>query len=165
MTDYAIMYHITRIARVGTVVKNGIALKELFDNQFRMSIVNRINGIFNGDGLLKKIGKKVLNGITVGGLGRLLFVKADKSIRKKKFIDLAGDIGLAIFAGDQPYVAGTPVGDAFEKVFSNLSPVISGIEKKLMQKGTSVNLKQMLMNTIGNNKGYSDNNTVIDLRK
>lgn len=144
---------------------NGISLKEFFDSQFRFSIINRINGIFNGEGFFKKIGKKVLNGITVGGLGRLLFVRADKSIRKKKFIDLAGDIGLAVFAGDQPYVYGTPVGDAFVKVLSRLSPVLSVVEKKLRQKETAVNLREMLLNTIGNNKGYSDNNTVIDLRK
>lgn len=144
---------------------NGIPLKEFFDAQFRYSIINRINGIFEGDGFLKKTGKKILNGITVGGLGRLLFVRADKSIRKIKFIDLAGEIGLAIFAGDQPYVEGTPVGDAFKKVLCRLSPVLSLVEKKLLKKENNVSLREMLLNTIGNNKGYSDNNAVIDLRK
>lgn len=143
----------------------GIALKEFFDSQFKYSIINRINGIFNGDGFVKKIGKKLVNGITVGGLGRLLFIKADKSIRKRKFIDLAGDIGVAIFAGDQPYVAGTPVGDAVGKALGRLGFILKKVEPKLSKNGVKVNLKKMLMNTIGNNKGYSDNDTVIDLRK
>ncbi len=141
----------------------GITLSEFFDNQFAYSIINRINGIFNGDGILKKIGKKFINGITVGGLGRLLFVKVDKSIRNRKFIDLAGEIGVAIFAGDQPYVAGTPVGDAFAKAFKRLGFVLKKIEPKLSKNGVKTDLKAMLLNTVGNNKGYSDNNSVIDL--
>lgn len=140
---------------------NGVPVKEFFDNQFRYSIINRINGIFNGEGFAKKIGKKLLNGITVGGLGRLLFVKADKSIRKKKFIDLAGDIGVAIFAGDQPFVAGTPVGDAFGKALGRLGFVLKKVEPKLAKNGVKPDLKEMLLNTIGNNKGYSDNNVII----
>lgn len=143
----------------------GVLLKEFFDGQFKYSIINRINGIFNGDDFLKKIGKKIFNGITVGGLSRLLFIKADKCIRKRKFIDLAGDIGVAIFAGDQPFVAGTPVGDAFGKALDRLGFILKKVEPKLSKNGVKVNLKEMLLNTIGNNKGYSDNNTVIDLKK
>lgn len=141
----------------------GIPLNEFFDNQFAYSIINRINGIFSGDGILKKLGKKIVNGITIGGLGRLLFVKVNKSIRDRKFIDLAGEIGVAIFAGDQPYVAGTPVGDMFAKAFKRLGFVLKKIEPKLSKNGVKIDLKDMLLNTIGNNKGYSDNNSVIDL--
>ncbi len=144
--------------------KDGVPLNEFFDAQFRYSIINRINGIFSGDGFFKKIGKKILNGITVGGLAGMLFIKADKSLRKRKFIDLAGDIGVAIFAGDQPYVTGTPVGDAFGKALGRLGFILKRIEPKLSKNGYNVNLKEMLMDTIGNNKGYSDNDTVIDLK-
>lgn len=140
-----------------------ISLNEFFDNQFAFSIINRINGIFEGNGFVKKIGKKFVNSITVGGLGRLLFIKVDKSIRKKKFIDLAGEIGVAIFNGDQPYVAGTPVGDAFGKALKRLGFVLKKIEPKLSKNGEKVNLNEMLLNTIGNNKGYSDNNVIINL--
>ena len=144
---------------------NGLTTQEFFDRQFKYSIINRINGMFNGDGLLKKLGKKLVNGITVGGLGRLLFIKTDKSIRSRKFIDLAGDIGVAIFKGDMPYVAGTPVGDAFSKVFKRLGFVLRKVEPKLSKNGVKVDLTDMLLNTIGNNKGYSDNNTVIEFKK
>lgn len=142
---------------------DGVELNEFFDNQFAHSIINRINGIFNGDGVFKKLGKKILNGISVGTLARLLFVNVDKSIRNKKFIELAGEIGVSIFAGDQPYVAGTPVGDAFIKVFKRLGFVLAKIEPKLSKNGVKVDLKEMLINTIGNNKGYSDNDTKIYL--
>ncbi len=141
----------------------GVPLKEFFDDQFACSIINRINGIFNGDSFVKKIGKKIINGITIGGLGRLLFVKVDKSIRNKKFIDLAGEIGVAIFAGDQPYVAGTPVGDVFGKAIKRLGFILKKVEPKLSKNGMKINLEDMLLNTIGNNKGYSDNNSVINL--
>lgn len=141
----------------------GVSLNEIFVNQFDSSIKTRINNIFNGDGFAKKLGKKIVNGITVGGLGRLLFVKVDKSIRSKKFIDLAGEIGVAIFEGDLPYVAGTPVGDMFAGIFKRLGFVIKKTEPKLSKNGVKVDLREMLMNTVGNNKGYSDNNVTIDL--
>lgn len=143
---------------------NGISLRKFFDGQFANSIKFRINGIFNGSGIGKKIGKRILNGITVGGLGRLLFIKIDKSIKKKKFIDLAGEIGVAIFTGDQPFVAGTPVGDAFEKALKRLGFVLKKVEPKLSKNGTEINLKEMLLNTLGNNKGYSDNNVTLELK-
>lgn len=143
---------------------NGISLKEFFDGQFANSIKFRINGIFKGDGFGKKLGKKLLNNITLGGLGRLLFIKVDKSIRKKKFIDLAGEIGVAIFTGDQPFVAGTPVGDAFEKALKRLGFILRKVEPKLSKNGVRINLKEMLLNTIGNNKGYSDNDVTLDLK-
>ncbi len=144
---------------------NGVTLREFFDGQFEKSIKSRINGIFNGDSFGKKIGKKIINGITVGGLGRLLFIKVDKSLRNKKLIDLAGEIGVAIFMGDQPYVAGTPVGDAFDKALKKLGYVLKKVEPKLSKNGNKIDLKDMLMNTLGNNKGYSDNDVTMDLKK
>ncbi len=148
---------------------NGLSVAEYFDNQFAYSIKNRINGILSGgNGIvkqLKRLGKRVLNSITVGGLGRLLFVRADKSIRKIKFIDLAGEIGVNIFKGDQPYVEGTPVHTAFSKVLKRIGFIIKKIEPKLEKNGVKVDLTEMLMNTIGNSKGFSDNNATIEKDK
>lgn len=144
----------------------GLTVGEFFDRQFVYSIQNRINGALSGGkGFAKfgkSIGRKILNSITVGGLGRLFFVKVDKSIRKTKFIDLAGDIGVGIFKGDGKHVEGTPVGDAFGKVLRRLGFVLKKIEPKL---GENVNLEKMLLDTIGNNKGFSDNNAEIKLGK
>ncbi len=142
---------------------DNVSLKDFFDNQFAYSIRNRINGAFAGDGILKKTGKKIVNGLTVGVLARVLFLKVDKSIRRKKIIDLAGEIGVAIFAGDQPFVEGTPIGDALRKALNRLGFVLKIIESKLSEDGRIVDLKSMLLNTVGNNKGFSDNNSKIDL--
>lgn len=145
-----------------------IALQEFFDNQFSYSIKNRVNGIFDGGKgavkILKKLGGKIINNITVGGLGRLLFIKVDKSIRSQKFIDLAGEIGVAIFKGDMPYVAGHPVHEAFSKALKRLGFILKKVEPKLSKNGVKVDLYDMLINTIGNNKGYSDNNTILKLK-
>jgi len=147
----------------------GLSTQEFFDMQFRYSIINRINGALSGgEGFAKfakKIGRKVLNRITVGGLGRLLFIKVDKSLKKRKFIDLAGDIGVGIFAGDGVYVEGTPVHAAFSKALKRLGFILRKVEPKLSKDGEQVNLEEMLLNTIGNNKGYSDNNAEIKLGK
>ena len=78
-------------------------------------------------------------------------------------LDLAGNIGIAIFKGDMPYGAGTPEGDAIARVLKRFGFVIRKIEPKLSKNGVEVNLTDMLLNTVSNNKGYSDNNAVINL--
>ncbi len=143
----------------------GLSTREFIDKQFKYSIINRINGIFNGKGFWKKPVKKLINSITVGGLGRLLFIGVDKSLKKRKLIDLAGDIGLSIFAGDGVYVEGNPVYEAFSKALKRLNFILKKVEPKLSKNGVQVDLREMLLNTIGNNKGYSDNNAEIKLGK
>ncbi len=146
---------------------NGLSLQEHFDNQFRLSIRNRILGALSGGkgivAFFKKIGKKVLSDITVGGLGRLLWIKVDKPIKKKKFMDFACDLGIAIFKGDMPYGKGTPEGDAIARVLKRFGFIIRKIEPKLSKNGVKVDLTEMLLNTISNNKGFSDNNAVLSL--
>lgn len=145
----------------------GASSQEIFDSQFKYSIINRINGALSGGkgaaGLLKKLGKRIVNSITVGGLGRLLCIKVDKSLKNQKFIDFAGNLGVKIFAGDCPFVEGTPEYDAISRFLKRFSFVIKKIEPKLSKNGVKVNLTEMLLNTIGNNKGFSDNNGVIKL--
>lgn len=142
----------------------GLTAQEFFDRQFFRSIQNRIlRALSGGKGFAKfgkSIGRKIVNSITVGTLARLFLVKADKSIRKIKFIDLAGDVGVGIFKGDGEHVEGTPVGDAFRKVFKRLGFVLRKVEQKL---GENVKLEKMLLDTIGNNKGIPDNNAKIKL--
>lgn len=146
----------------------GGSSQEIFDNQFKYSIINRINGMLSGGkgaaGILKKLGRKAVNGITLGGLGRLLFIRVDKSIRNRKFIDFAGDLGVKIFAGDQPYVEGTPEYNAISNALRRLRFILKKVEPKLSKNGAEVNLTQMLLSTVGNNKGVSDNNAVIKLK-
>ncbi len=147
---------------------NGLTLQEFFDEQFKYSIINRIKKILSGGkGFakhLKKLGKKILCSITLGGLGRLLCIRVDKSIRSQKFIDFAGNLGVKIFAGDQPFVAGTPEYDAISKTLKRFRFILKKVEPKLEKDGVKVDLTDMLLNTIGNNKGYSDNNAKFEIK-
>jgi len=149
--------------------KNGLSSKEVFDNQFKNSIIARINNALSGgkgvSKLLKKFGKKVINKISVGALGRILFIKVDKSLKKKKFMDFAGDIGVGIFAGDGKHIEGTPTYNLFTGLFRRFGFLIRKFEPELSKNGVKVDITDMLLNTIGNNKDYSDNNAEIKLGK
>ncbi len=142
--------------------------QEYFDKQFGGAIVNRIsNALSGGKGIvkhLKKFGNKIYQKATIGGIARVLWIKIDKSLKKKKLTDLVAEIGLAIFVGDQPYVEGTPEHDMFRRVFKRFNFIIKKFEPKLEKNGVKVNLTEMIMNTIGNNKGYSDNNAEFTLK-
>lgn len=147
---------------------NGLPTQEYFDRQFRCAIVERILRALNGGkGIvkhLKNLGKKFITTATVGTLGRLLFIKVDKSIKSKKLTDLIGEVGLAIFTGDMPYVEGTPIHSAFVKALDRFSFILKKVEPKLQKGDNKIDLKEMLLNTIGNNKGYSDNNAEFTLK-
>ena len=114
--------------------------------------------------ILKKIGKKVLNSIKLKTLAGFLFIKIDKSLKNVKLMDFAGEIATAIFKGDMPYTEGTPEYDAISKALKRLGFILKKVEPKLSKNGVEVDLTDMILNTIGNNKGYSDNNAVINLK-
>ena len=146
-----------------------LTVREYFDNKFSTAIQNRILDALNGGKgavkVLKRAGKKIISGITLGGFGRLLWIGVDKSIRKVKFIDFAGNIGVAIFKGDMPYSVETPEGKVIAKVLKRFRFIVKKVEPKLSKNGVEVNLTEMLLNSIYNNKGFSDNNAVIELDK
>ena len=142
--------------------------QDFFDKQFGQAIVNRVsNTLSGGKGIvkhLKKLGTKIYNKATLGTLSKVLWIKIDKSLKKKKLTDLVAEIGLAIFIGDQPYVEGTPEHDMFRRVFKRFNFIIKKVEPKLSKNGIKIDLTEMIMNTIGNNKGYSDNNAEFKLK-
>lgn len=142
--------------------------EEFFDWRFKYSVKNKINKILEGGSglvkILKKLGKKVLNSIKLKTLARLLFIRIDKSLKNIKLMDFAGEIATAIFKGDMPYIKGTPEYDAISKALKRLGFILKKIEPKLSKNGVRIDLTDMLLNTIGNNKGYSDNNAVINLK-
>ncbi|MBR3817814.1 MAG: metallophosphoesterase [Clostridia bacterium] len=147
---------------------NGITPREYFDSQFGQAIVNRVgNALSGGKGIvkhLKKLGKKIYENATVGSLARLIFIKVDKSLKNKKLTELVSEVGLAVFSGDQPYIKGTPVCDMFEKVFRRFSFIIKKVEPKLEKDGVKINLTEMLLNTVGSNKDFSDLNAEFILK-
>ena len=149
-------------------IPEGVEPQEYFDRQFRNSIVTRVTrALDGGKGIvkhLKKFGKKFVLTGKVGTLGRILFIRLDKSLKNMKIKDLIGEVGLAIFMGDMPYVEGTPIHTALCKVLKRFSFILKKVEPKLQKGETKVDLKDMLLNTVGNNKGYSDNNAEFKLK-
>lgn len=142
--------------------------EEFFDWRFKYSVKNKINKILEGGSgfvkVLKQFGGKVLNSIKLKTIARLLFIKIDSSLKNVKLMDFAGEIATAIFKGDMPYIKGTPEYEAISKALKRLGFILKRIEPKLSKNGVKIDLTDMLLNTIGNNKGYSDNNAVINLK-
>ncbi len=147
---------------------NGLTAQEYFHNQFKQAIVNRVRGALNGGkGIvkhLKSFGRKRFDKIKVGTLGRILFIKVDKSYKKKKLPELVGEVGVGIFLGDGPHTEGTPVYNLISGIIKRFSFVIKKFEPKLSKDGNKVDLRSMLLDTIGNNKGFSDNNAEFTLK-
>ena len=146
----------------------GLTPQEYFDNHFSTAIVARVRGALNGGkGIvkhLKAFAIKRFDKITIGTVKRLLFIRRDKGFDKKKFTDFVGEVGVSIFTGDGPYVEGTPGYNFLADILSRFSFVLKKIEPKLSKDGIKVDLRSMLLNTIGNNKGFSDNNAEFTLK-
>ena len=147
---------------------NGLTAQEYFHNHFAEAIVNRVRGALSGgEGMVKHLkasAKKCFEKITVGTVERLFFIKRDKALKNKKLTELVGEIGVGIFLGDGPHTEGTPVYNFISGIVDRLSFVIKKIEPKLAKDGNKVDLRSMLLNTIGNNKGFSDNNAEFNLK-
>lgn len=147
---------------------NGLSAQEYFDNKFTEAIITRITNALSGGkgivGKLKRFAKKhILNG-KVGSLAKLLFIRVPKPLYDKRFSDFAAEIGLSIFSGDMPYIDGTPEYTLISKVLGRLSFILKIVEPKLEKDGIRPDLKNMLINTIGNNKGFSDANAEFTLK-
>ncbi|MBQ5824157.1 MAG: metallophosphoesterase [Clostridia bacterium] len=147
---------------------NGLTAQEYFYRQFFEAIINRVRGALNGGkgivGHLKSFGRKRFDKLTVGTLGRILFIKIDKSLKNKKLTELVGEVGVGIFLGDGPNTEGTPVYNLISGVLKRFSFVVKKFEPKLAKDGNKVDLNKMLFDTIGNNKAYSDNNAEFILK-
>ncbi len=147
---------------------NFSSCEEFFDWRFKYSVKNKINKILEGGSgitkTLKNFGGKILNSIKLKTIAKLLFIRIDSSLKNIKLMDFAGDLATAIFKGDMPYIKGTPEYDAISKALKRLGFILKKIEPKLSKNGVKVDLTDMLLNTIGNNKGYSDNDAVINLK-
>ncbi len=146
----------------------GVSKKEYFDNRFvQCRVINRLDrDLSKGKGIKKAglgIAKKIVHSATLGGVGRLLFISTDPSLKKKKFLDFACDIALNIFAGDEPYVKGTKEYEWMDKVLSRLGFVLKKAEPKLQSKMPDIDIHKMALESIGNTHDYSDNNLTIEL--
>ena len=147
---------------------NGLSVKEYCYNQFRNAIIVRVlNALKGGKGIvkqLKKIGTRIVTDCTVGTLGKFLLIKVPAELKKKKLTDMIGEIGVSIFLGDMPYTEGTPEYEVINRFLNKFSFIIKNIEPKLSKNGVDINLTDMLLNTIGSRKPYSDNNAEFILK-
>ena len=147
---------------------NGLTAQEYCHNHFAEAIVNRVRGALSGGkGIvkyLKSFGRKRFEKITVGTLERLLFIKRNKELKNKKLTELVGEVGVGIFLGDGVHTEGTPVYNFISGILNRFSFVLKKVEPKLEKDGVKVDLKSMLLDTIGNNKGFSDNDAEFKLK-
>lgn len=146
----------------------GLTPQEYFDNHFATAVVARIRGALDGgEGIvkhLKSFGRNRFDNITVGGFKRLLHIKKDREFDKKKFSDFVGEVAVSIFSGDMPYIEGTPGYNLIAGIVDRFSFVLKKVEPKLSKNGESIDLRNMLLDTIGNNKGFLDNNAEFILK-
>ena len=63
-----------------------------------------------------------------------------------------------------PYVEGTAGYNLIAGILKRFSFVLKRVEPKLSKNGAPVDLRTMLLDTIGNNKGFSDNNAEFILK-
>lgn len=144
--------------------KGGRTTEQYFDDRAVWAAPNRIRRALSGDSFLKKKATKIFNTNTFAQLGRKLCLKVPDELKNKKFADFTGELARDIFKGDQPYVKGTPEYEIIARFLKRFKPVLKIAENKLTKDGVKPDLTSMLLNTIGNNKGWSDNDATISLK-
>ena len=102
--------------------------------------------------------------LTLGALGRLLWIKVDPPLKKVLAKDLGVEIVRNIFEGDEPYVPGTPVHTLFMKTLKRLRPAVRIAEKKLGRKNPVLSDIPAFVASLIGNTGIPDNNATIILR-
>jgi len=123
--------------------KQGKSASEYFQWRFDRMIDYKMEEI------LPKSAMKILNKLTVKKICIFLWFNPDKSIQNI----LAKDLGRNIFIGNEPYVKGTAVYEAFEKLINRLSLIIHIAEKKAGKKNKVLSdIKSFLLCTIGDEK-------------
>lgn len=127
--------------------KQGKSAREYFQWRFDRMIDYKMKEI------LPKPAMKILNKLTVKKICNFLWFNPDKSIQNILAKDLGIELVRNIFIGNEPYVKGTAVYEAFEKLINRLSLIIHIAEKKAGKKNKVLSdLKSFLLCTIGDEK-------------
>lgn len=127
--------------------KQGKSASEYFQWRFDRMIDYKMKEI------LPKSAMKILNILTVKKICNFLWFNPDKSIQNILAKDLGIELVRNIFIGNEPYVKGTAVYDAFEKLINRLSLIIHIAEKKAGKKNKVLSdIKSFLLCTIGDEK-------------
>lgn len=127
--------------------KQGKSAGEYFQWRFDRMIDYKMKEI------LPKPAIKILNKLTVKKICNFLWFNPDKSIQNILAKDLGIELVRNIFIGNEPYVKGTAVYEAFEKLINRLSLIIHIAEKKAGKKNKVLSdIKSFLLCTIGDEK-------------
>lgn len=127
--------------------KQGKSASEYFQWRFDRMIDYKMKEI------LPKPAMKILNKLTVKKICNFLWFNPDKSIQNILAKDLGIELVRNIFIGNEPYVKGTAVYEAFEKLINRLSSIIHIAEKKAGKKNKVLSdIKSFLLCTIGDEK-------------
>ena len=105
---------------------------------------------------------KLFDKLTCGGVCRLFFVKCHKSIKKMLLKDYIVQLVQNLFAGNQPFVEGSPEGDALLGILKRLRFILNKISVKDID-GNKVDLFEILKHSAGN-YGIDDHNAVLKLK-
>lgn len=108
---------------------------------------------------MRMLGRKIST-VTLGTLGKLLFIKVDESIKSVKFADFAVNIVRSVFTGNQPYVEGTPEGDVLLRLFRKIRPFVKTFKGS---QGEVFDSYELLKHTVGN-YGIDDYNAELNLK-
>lgn len=127
--------------------KQGKSASEYFQWRFDRMIDYKMKEI------LPKSAMKILNKLTIKKICNFLWFNPDKSIQNILAKDLGIELVRNIFIGNEPYVKGTAVYEAFEKLINRLSLIIHIAEKKAGKKNEVLSdIKLFLLCTIGDEK-------------
>lgn len=139
--------------------KQGKSASEYFQWRFDRMIDYKMKEI------LPKPAMKILNKLTVKKICNFLWFNPDKSIQNILAKDLGIELVRNIFIGNEPYVKGTAVYEAFEKLINRLSLIIHIAEKKAGKKNKVLSdIKSFLLCTIGDEK-QRDWNLTLDINR
>lgn len=127
--------------------KQGKSASEYFQWRFDRMIDYKMKEILPNPAI------KILNKLTVKKICNFLWFNPDKSMQNILAKDLGIELVRNIFIGNEPYVKGTAVYEAFEKLINRLSLIIHIAEKKAGKKNKVLSdVKSFLLCTIGDEK-------------
>lgn len=127
--------------------KQGKSASEYFQWRFDRMVDYKMKEILPNPAI------KILNKLTVKKICNFLWFNPDKSMQNILAKDLGIELVRNIFIGNEPYVKGTAVYEAFEKLINRLSLIIHIAEKKAGKKNKVLSdIKSFLLCTIGDEK-------------
>lgn len=159
--------------------KNGKTAAEYFQWRFDRMITDIIDAMaYDFDYVARRLGGidknkklklpvtivgKLLQKLTLKKLGKLLCFKVDKSIENRLIKDVGVELARNVFVGNEPYIKGTPMYDAVEKLLKRLHPITHIIEKKAGASNPILSdIDKFTLSTIGDER-QMDYDCVIDI--